>query len=93
MNTGDQAPRVPRRENNAGTGRRRGSMGWGGLGWGGERDTGRGHAGRGGPGVGPDGGLGRGSEGLLLENRNRSSAEAKLTEVSPVKNGTQSSPP
>jgi hypothetical protein len=93
MNSGDQAPRAPRRENNAATGRGRGRMGWGGLGWGGERDGGRGRAGRSGPGVSPDGGLGHGSEGSLLEYRNRSSTEAKLTEVSPVKNGTQSSPP
>jgi hypothetical protein len=93
MNSGDQAPRAPCRENNAGTGYGRGRMGWGGLGWGGERDASRGRVGRGGPGVAPDGGLGHGSEGLLLEYRKRSSAEAKVTEVSPVKNGTQLSPP
>jgi hypothetical protein len=66
-------------------------MGQGGLGWGGGRDADRRHVWRGGPGVGPNGGLGRGSERLLLENHKRSSVEAKLIEVSPVKNGTQTS--
>jgi hypothetical protein len=50
-----------------------------------------GRAGLGGPGVGPDGGLGHGSEGLLLENCKCSSTKAKLIEVSPVKNGNQTS--